>query len=62
MSSSSSVREGTFFIRGGGPGPQRGGSLVNILQFGEGQTCFICNRGRVIVLFLARKKYSMSVS
>ena len=28
-----------FFIGGGvGPGVQRGGSLVNILQIGEGQT------------------------
>ena len=34
---------------------RRGGSLVNFLQIGEGQTCFILNRGRVTV-FLARKK------
>ena len=45
------MREGTFFIGGGGPGPRRGGSLVNSLQIGEGQTCSICNRGRVIVFF-----------
>ena len=38
-----------FFIGGGGPGLRRGGSFLNILQFGEGETCFICNRGRVIV-------------
>ena len=48
-------RKGTFLIGGGGPGLRRGGSFVNILQIVEGQTCFICNRGRVIV-FLARKK------
>ena len=29
----------------------RGGSLVNSLQIGEGQTCLIHSRGRVIVLF-----------
>ena len=55
------VREGTFFIGGGGPGLWRGGSFVNILQIVEGQTCFICNRGRVIV-FWQGKNYSMSVS
>ena len=53
----SHVREGTFFIGGGGGGPglRRGGSSVNFLQIGEGQTYFIRNRGRVTV-FLARKK------
>ena len=45
---------------GGGPGLRRGGSLVNFLQIGEGQTCFILNRGRVTV-FLARKNYSRSL-
>ena len=57
-------RQGRYvFIGGGGPGLQRGGSLVNILQTGEGQTCFICNRGRVIFLFLGKEEnYSMSVS
>ena len=51
------VRKGTFFIvgEGGGPGLRRGGSLVNFLQIGEGQTSFIRNRGRV-PFFLARKK------
>ena len=50
------VREGTFFIGGGGgPGLRRGGSLINLLQIGEGQSCFILNRGRITV-FLARKK------
>ena len=39
----------------GGPGLRRGGSLVNFLQIGEGQTCSILNRGRVTD-FLARKK------
>ena len=48
------VKEGTFFIGGGG-GLKRGGSLVNYLQIGEGQTCFLLNRGRVTV-FLTRKK------
>ena len=32
---------------GGGPGLQRGGSLVSILQIEEGQTCLIRSRGRV---------------
>ena len=49
-----------FFIGGGGgggdgPGLRRGGPVVNFLQIGEGQICFILNRGRVTV-FLARKK------
>ena len=48
------VREGTFFIGGGRPGLRRGESFVNILQIGEGQTCFVCNRGKVS--FLARNK------
>ena len=30
---------------------RRGGSLVNILQIGEGQTCFIRSRGKVAVFF-----------
>ena len=40
-------REGTFFIWGGRdwPGPRRGGSLVNFLQIGEGQTCFFFATG-----------------
>ena len=48
------VREGTFLIGGGGGGGpklRRGGSLVNILQIGEGQTYFIRNLGRVAVVF-----------
>ena len=49
------IREGTFFIGGGGPGLRRGGSFVNILQIWEGQTCFICNRGRVIVSWQGKK-------
>ena len=49
------LMEGTFLIGGGGPGLRRGGSLVNILQIGEGQTCFIRNWGRVAVFF-SRKK------
>ena len=53
------VREGTFFIGAGGgrggPGLRRGGSLINFLQIGEGQSCFILNRGRMTV-FLGRKK------
>ena len=45
--------ESTFFIggEGGGPGFRRRGSLVNLLQTGEGQTCFIRSRGRVTVFF-----------
>ena len=42
------------FVGGGGLGLRRGGSLVNFSQIGEGQTCFIRNRGRATV-FLARK-------
>ena len=46
------VREGTFFTGGGGgPGLLRGGSLVNILQIWEGETCLIRSRGRVTVFF-----------
>ena len=48
------LREGTFSIGeggGGGPGLRRGGSLINFLQIGEGQTCFIRNRGKVTVFF-----------
>ena len=37
------------------PGLRRRRSLVNFLQIGEGQICFILNWGRVTV-FLARKK------
>ena len=50
-----------FLLGGGGGGgwaeasEGSGGSLVNFLLTGEGQTCFILNRGRVTV-FLARKK------
>ena len=55
------IREGKFFIEGGGgwggggPGLQRRGFLVNFLQIGEDQTCFILNRERVTV-FLVRTK------
>ena len=45
------IREGTFLIGGGELGLRRGGSLVSILQIGEGQTYFICNQGRVAVFF-----------
>ena len=59
----SCVREDTFLLGGGGgdgPGLRMGsGSLVKFLQIGEGQTCFILNRGRVTV-FLARKKITPS--
>ena len=45
----STFREGTSLMGGGRgegwPGLQRGGSLVNILQIVEGQTCFIRNWG-----------------
>ena len=49
-------REGTFFIAGGGGGAwggglRRGGSSVTIVQIGEGQPCFMCNRGRVTGFF-----------
>ena len=46
---------------GGWPGPGPG-SLVNILQFGEDQTCFLRNRRRVTVFFGNENVYSMSVS
>ena len=45
------LREGTFFIGGGGGGLRRGGSPVNFLQVGEGQTCFIRNWGRITFFF-----------
>ena len=35
----------------GGQGLRRGGSLINFLHIGEGQTCFIRNRGKVTVFF-----------
>ena len=56
--------EGTFFIRGegGGPALRRGGSLINLLQIGECQTCFIRSRGRVTVFFGKEKNYFMSLS
>ena len=50
------LREGSFFIGGGGLGLQRGGSLVNFLQIVEGQICFIRNRGRVPVFFGMEEK------
>ena len=50
------LRESTFFIGGGGgTGLRRGGSLVNFLQIGEAQTCFIRNGGGVTV-FLGKEK------
>ena len=49
------VRVCVFAAGGGGLGLRRGRSLVNFSQIGEGQTCFIRNRGRATV-FLARKK------
>ena len=45
---------GSFFLGGTGE------SLVNFLQIGEVESCFILNRGRVTVC-LARKNYSMSL-
>ena len=53
LANSEVIREGTFLIGGGGGGPglRRGESLVNILQIGEGQTCFIPSQGRVTVFF-----------
>ena len=38
-----------FYWGGGWPVLQRKGSLVNILQIGEGQSCLIRSRGRVKV-------------
>ena len=52
------IREGTFLIGGDGPGLRRVGSFVNILQIWEGQTCFICNRWKVIVPWQG-KNYSI---
>ena len=34
---------------GGGPGLWRGGSPVKCFQIGEGQTCFVRNRGRITI-------------
>ena len=39
----------------GGPGLRRGRSFVNILQIWEVQTCFICNREKVIVSWQGKK-------
>ena len=40
------IREGTFFIGGGGgPGLRRGGSLVIFLQIGEGQKNVLFSTG-----------------
>ena len=36
--------------------------IVNVLQIGEGQTCFTGNQGRVTVFFWEGKNYSVSVS
>ena len=56
-------RRYVFYLGGGGVGGASvGGSLVNSLQIGEGQTCFLHNRGKDTGLFLARKNYSISVS
>ena len=49
------------FAGGWGLGLRRGRSLVNFSQIGEGQTCFIRNRGRATV-FMARKNYFTSLS
>ena len=48
-----------FLFGGGGdwPGPRRGGSLVNFLQIGEGQSCFFFSQpGEGHSFFLARKQ------
>ena len=48
------LREGTFSIGEGGWGWARApeGRVINkFLQIGKGQTCFICNRGKVTVFF-----------
>ena len=49
------------FAGGGRLGLRRGGSLVNFSQIGEGQTCFIRNRGRATVFF-GKENYFMSLS
>ena len=46
---------------GGGRGLRRGGSLVNFLQIGKGQTCFFVFQPGEGHSFLARKNYSMSL-
>ena len=58
------IREDTFLLGGGGgsgPGLRRGGSLVNFLQIGKGQTCFFVFQPGEGHSFLARKNYSMSL-
>ena len=60
------IMEGTLIIvlllqGGDGSELQRGGSLVNFFKIGEGQTCFIRNRGRVS-FFWQGKNYSLSLS
>ena len=56
------LREGTFFIRGGGGGPglQRGGSLVIFLQI-ERVKSVLFSTGGGSLFFLQGKNYSMSL-
>ena len=49
------VREGTFFIRGGGPGPRRGGSSVKIFENGEGQNFWSGSPGEGHRFFITTK-------
>ena len=55
-STTEGIKGKCVFYWGGGPGLRRGGSLVNILQMKEGQTCFLRNREKVTVFRLAWKK------
>ena len=41
-----------FFIGEGGGGRRRGGSLVNFLPIGEGQTCFILRKMTYLISFM----------
>ena len=52
------VREGTFFCWEGGGGSEGRVLLVSCLQIGEGQTCFILNRGRGHSFFGKEKIYT----
>ena len=50
------LREGTFFIGGGGPGHLRGGSLVSFLQNGEGHSFFGKEKNYTMSLLLIYKQ------
>ena len=54
-------REGTFFYWGGGGGRRRGGSLVNFLPIGEGQTCFILRKMTYLISFMVENIWLLTL-